>query len=102
MKTPITDTVSIAARRAHVMYENRPHVSERVHQVIVTAVVAAEVWHWERQLMERSRAKANTTPALVSNTHATNIRDDLDALMNEGADLVDAAFSAGIGEEGLA
>lgn len=102
MKTPITDTVSIAARRARVMYENRPHVSERVHQLIVTAVVAAEVWHWERQLMERSRAKANTATAQINNTHATNIRDDLDALMNEGADLVDAAFSARISEEGLA
>lgn len=43
MKTPSADTVSIAARRARVMYVNRPHVSERVHQMIVTAVVAAEV-----------------------------------------------------------
>lgn len=62
MKTPIVDTVSIAARRARVMYENRPHVNERAHRLIVTAVVAAEVWHWERQLMERSRAKANAAP----------------------------------------
>ena len=59
MKTPITDTVSIAARRARVMYENRPHANERVHRLIVTAVVAAEVWHWERQLMSRGE----TTPA---------------------------------------
>jgi hypothetical protein len=50
MKT-VTDTVSIAARRARVMYENRPHVSEHVHQLIVTAVVAAEVWYWEKDLM---------------------------------------------------
>lgn len=62
MKTPITDTVSIAASRARVMYENRPHVSERVHQLIVTAFVAAEVWHWERQLMERSRGESTTAP----------------------------------------
>ena len=102
MKTPITDTVSIAARRARVMYENRPHVSARVHRLIVTAAVAAEVWHWERQLMERSRAKANAAPAHINNTHATNIRDDLDALMNEGARRGDAAFSARISEEGLA
>ncbi len=102
MKTPITDTVSIAARRARVMYENRPHVSERVHQLIVTAVVAAEVWHWERQLMERSRAKANTTPAHINNTHATNIRDALDALTNEGARRVETALSAPNSEEGLA
>lgn len=46
--------------------------------------------------------KANTTPDQVNNTHATNIRDDLDALINEGTGLVDAAFSARISEEGLA
>lgn len=50
MKT-VTDTVAGAARRARVMYENRPHVSEHVHQLIVTAVVAAEVWYWEKDLM---------------------------------------------------
>ena len=63
MKTT-TDTVSIAARRARVMYVNRPHVSEHVHQLIVTAVVAAEVWHWERQIMERYRAGSTPTPGM--------------------------------------
>lgn len=46
--------------------------------------------------------KANTANAQVSNNHATNIRDDLAALINEGAGLVDAASSARISEEGLA
>lgn len=35
----------------------------------------------------------------ISNTHATNIRDDIAALINEGTGLVDAAFSARISEE---
>lgn len=64
MKTPSADTVSITARRARVMYVNRPHVSEHVHQMIVTAVVAAEVWHWERQIMERYRAGSTPTPGM--------------------------------------
>lgn len=64
MKTPSADTVSIAARRARVMYVNRPHVSERVHQLIVTAVVAAEVWQWERQVMERYRGDNGTAPGM--------------------------------------
>lgn len=64
MKTPSADTVSIAARRARVMYVNRPHVSERVHQMIVTAVVAAEVWHWERQIMERYSGDNATAPGM--------------------------------------
>lgn len=55
MKTTVTDTVTLAARRARVLYENRPHVSEHVHQLIVTAVVAAEVWYWEKDLMSRQR-----------------------------------------------
>ena len=55
MKTTVTDSVSIAARRARVMYENRPHVSEHVHQLIVTAVVAAAVWYWEKDLMSKRR-----------------------------------------------
>lgn len=38
-------------------------------------------------------------PDLVSNGHATNIRDDIAALINEGTGLVDAAFSARISEE---
>ena len=61
MKTaavPATDAVVIAARRARVMYENRPHVSERVHQLIVTAVVAAAVWQWEKDLMSKRRGGA--------------------------------------------
>lgn len=64
MKTPSADTVSIAARRARVMYVNRPHVSEHVHQMIVTAVVAAEVWHWERQVMARYRGDSTTAPGM--------------------------------------
>lgn len=62
MKTTSADTVSIAARRARVMYVNRPHVSEHVHQLIVTAVVAAEVWHWERQIMEKYSGDSTPTP----------------------------------------
>lgn len=37
----------------------------------------------------------------VTNTHATNIRDDLAALTNEGARRVDAAFNAPNSEEDL-
>lgn len=37
----------------------------------------------------------------ISNTHATNIRDDIAALTNEGARRVDAAFNAPNSEEGL-
>lgn len=40
--------------------------------------------------------------AHIANTHATNIRDDLDALTNEGAGPVDTALSAPNNEEGLA
>lgn len=64
MKTPSADTVSIAARRARVMYVNRPHVSEHVHQMIVTALVAAEVWHWERQIMEKYSCDNATAPGM--------------------------------------
>lgn len=40
--------------------------------------------------------------AHIANTHATNIRDDLDALINEGERRVDTALSAPNSEEGLA
>lgn len=40
--------------------------------------------------------------AHIANTHATNIRDDLDALIIEGARRVDTALSAPNSEEGLA
>lgn len=50
----------------------------------------------------RTVATVNTTPAHVNNTHATNIRDDLDALINEGECRVDTALSAPNSEEGLA
>jgi len=46
------------------MYVNRPHVSEHVHQMIVTAVVAAEVWHWERQIMEKYSCDNATAPGM--------------------------------------
>lgn len=37
----------------------------------------------------------------VTNNHATNIRDTIDTLINEGEHRVDAAFSAPNSEEGL-
>ena len=40
--------------------------------------------------------------ATVNNTHATNIRDDLDDLINEGERRVETALSAPNSEEGLA
>lgn len=71
----------------------------RLREAISIAAIRDAVDEFTASMREVT--KANTTPAEVSNGHATNIRDDLDALINEGARRVDAAFSAPNSEEGL-
>lgn len=72
----------------------------RLRDAIDMAVIQAAADNLAASM--RTVATVNTTPAQVSNDHATNIRDDIDALINEGARPVDTAFSARISEEGLA
>lgn len=62
------------------------------------------------QAMQDAVAKAladidrlrSTQAADITNQHLTNIRDDLAAVLDESAGLVDTASSARISEEGLA
>lgn len=72
----------------------------RLRDAIDMAVIQAAADNLAASM--RTVATVNTTPAHVNNTHATNIRDDLDALINEGARRVETALSAPNSEEGLA
>ena len=65
------------------------------------AIAMAAIRDAVENLVASTHSFADTPPAtdLVSNGHATNIRDDIAALINEGTGLVDAAFSARISEE---
>lgn len=53
----------------------------RLHDAIDMAVIQASVDNLAASM--REVAKANTTTAHVTNTHATNIRDNLAALTDE-------------------
>ena len=72
----------------------------RLRDAIDMAVIQAAADNLAASM--RTVATVNTTPAQVSNDHATNIRDDIDALINEGARRVDTALSAPNSEEDLA
>lgn len=73
--------------------------AKRLREAIDMAVIQAAADNLAASM--RAVATVNTTPDQVSNDHATNIRDDLDALINEGARRVDTALSAPNSEEDL-
>lgn len=74
--------------------------AKRLHDAIDMAVIQDAVERLAASM--HTITDATPTTAQVSNNHATNIRDDIDALINEGARPVDTASSARISEEGLA
>nr|DAS16038.1 MAG TPA: hypothetical protein [Caudoviricetes sp.] len=98
-----------AAKRLREAVNARAHADALANFVASTYVSTREATA-RLQAMQDALAKAladidalrSTQADDITNRHLTNIRDDLAALINEGAGLVDTASSARISEEGLA